>query len=60
LNSSGSCATSTPIRQIDRALYVDYPDIVHTDNLETPGAFTAALTSAVEHEEFTSRVFAIA
>lgn len=39
---------------------VDYPDIFHTDYLETVSQFTAALTGTVDHEEYTSRVLAMA
>lgn len=40
--------------------FVDYPDIARTDYLETFNTFTGALTSTVEHEEYVSRVLAMA
>jgi hypothetical protein len=45
---------------VDNKPYVDYPDITHTDYLETFETFSATLTGAVEHEEYISRVFAMA
>ena len=40
--------------------YVDYPDIAHTDYLESFSTFTASLTGAVDHDEYVSRVLAMA
>jgi hypothetical protein len=48
------------VTTIDGEEFVDYPDITHTDYLETFETFTAALTGTVEHEEFVARVFAMA
>ncbi len=45
---------------VDGEQYVDYPDIFHTDYLETVTSFTAALTGMVEHDEYTARVLAMA
>lgn len=45
---------------IDGESYADFPDIFHTDYLETFTRFTATLTGAVDHDEFTARVLAMA
>ncbi|MCA9861821.1 MAG: hypothetical protein KC432_02315 [Thermomicrobiales bacterium] len=39
---------------------VEYPDIFHTDYLETVDQFTAALTSQVDLDEYIARVLAMA
>jgi hypothetical protein len=39
---------------------VDYPELHHTDYLETVEHFTAALTGKVDQEEYTARVLAMA
>lgn len=39
---------------------IDYPEFAHTDYLETEDKFTAALTGAVDHAEYTARVLAMA
>ena len=39
---------------------IDYPEFAHTDYLETADKFTTALTAAVDHEEYTARVLAMA
>jgi hypothetical protein len=38
----------------------DYPELAHTDYLETVARFTAALTGKVEHEEYIARVLGMA
>ena len=45
---------------VDGVPYVDYPDIAHTDHLKSFSAFTASLTGAVNHDEYVSRVLAMA
>ncbi|MBA2468634.1 MAG: hypothetical protein H0V37_04445 [Chloroflexia bacterium] len=45
---------------VDGRSFADYPDIFHADYLETFTAFTASLTGAVDHEEYTARVLAMA
>ena len=45
---------------VDGESYVNYPDIFHTDYLETVDRFTAALTARVDHDEYTARVLAMA
>ena len=48
------------VTTIDDTAFVDYPDITHTDYLESFDTFSATLTGAVEHEAYVSRVFAMA
>ena len=45
---------------VDGEEMVDYPELYHTDYLETVENFTAALTGKVDHEEYTARVLAMA
>jgi hypothetical protein len=45
---------------IDGEEVVDYPDIFHTDYLETVENFTATLTGTVDQEEYIARVLAMA
>jgi hypothetical protein len=45
---------------VDGERMVDYPDIFHTDYLETVDQFTAALTSRVDLDEYIARVLAMA
>ncbi len=45
---------------VDGVRLVDYPDLIHTDYLETVDQFTAALTSQVDLDEYIARVLAMA
>lgn len=48
------------VTTIDGETLVDYPEVLHIDYLETVDRFTAALTGAVDHEEYAARVLAMA
>ena len=45
---------------VDGKEVVDYPELYHTDYLETVEHFTAALTGKVDQEEYIARVLAMA
>jgi hypothetical protein len=45
---------------VDGKEMVDYPELYHTDYLETVEHFTAALTGKVDHEAYIARVLAMA
>jgi hypothetical protein len=45
---------------VDGVRMVNYPDLLHTDYLESADQFTSALTSQVDMDEYISRVLAMA
>jgi hypothetical protein len=48
------------LKTIDGKDVVDYPDVLHTDYVETVDDFTGALTGKVDQDEYVARVLAMA
>ena len=48
------------LTEVDGEEMVDYPDIYHTDYLDTLEHLTSAVTRTVAHEEYVARVLAMA